>query len=181
MKQSRQTIYAFIDGQNLNLGVQYDKYRGKKKIYTGWRLDYQRFRRYLANKFRVVRAFIFIGYMKENEKLYANLRNDGYELVFKPTTKGPDGKAKGNIDAELVLHAAAIELDCYDKAVVVSGDGDFCCLYDFLEKKDKLRAILIPNSHAESSLLRRFQRWKEFIQFDREKLEYKTRSKLRVR
>jgi len=31
-----------------------------------------------------------------------------------------------------VLYAAAIEYSNYDKAVIVSGDGDFYCLHEFL-------------------------------------------------
>jgi len=38
-----------------------------------------------------------------------------------------NGKIRGNVDAELVLHAM-IEIQNYEKAVIVSGDGDFHCL-----------------------------------------------------
>lgn len=71
----------------------------------------------------------------ENEKMYTKLRSFGYELVFKPTVSDNKGKPKGNVDAELVLHTAAIRYPEYDKAVIVSGDGDFYCLYDFLAQR----------------------------------------------
>ena len=73
----------------------------------------------------------------------------------------------------MVLYAAAIEFKNYDKAVIVSGDGDFYCLYDYLEKKRKLLSIVISNAKTESSLLRRFQRYKTFIIFEKERLELK--------
>ena len=101
------------------------------------------------------------------------LRRYGYELVFKPTVKDGDGKAKGNIDAELVLLASAIEFNKYNKAVIVSGDGDFRCLHEFLIKKNKLLKIIIPNKHSESSLLNKFQNYKVFIEKEKEKLENK--------
>ena len=101
------------------------------------------------------------------------LKKDGYELVFKPTVKDSSGKPKGNIDADLVLHASAIEFGNYDKAVVVSGDGDFYCLYRFLEKREKLQNIIIPNEKSESSLLRPFQRCKVFLTFEKYRLEKK--------
>lgn len=44
--------FAFIDAQNLNLGV--------KSL--GWRLDYKRFRIYLKEKYQVSAAYFFIGY-----------------------------------------------------------------------------------------------------------------------
>lgn len=164
-------IYAFIDSQNLNLGTSKDVYKGKRKMYSGWKLDYKKFKRYLSDKFRVTQAFLFIGYLKQNEKLYQSLRSFGYTLIFKKTVKDKHGKPKGNVDAELVLHAAAIEYTHYDKAVIVSGDGDFYCLYEFLEKKRKLLRIIIPNEKSESSLLKTFHNYKTFIVFERDKLE----------
>jgi uncharacterized LabA/DUF88 family protein len=167
-------VYSFIDSQNLNLGTSKDLFnKNKKKIYKGWHLDFKKFRVYLADKFRVTKALLFIGYVKENEKMYQQLRSFGYELVFKPTTKDGFGKPKGNIDAELVLHSAVLEYDNYNKAVIVSGDGDFRCLYEYLISKKKLLRIIIPNLKAQSSLLKGFQDYKTFLEYEKEKLEYK--------
>lgn len=119
------------------------------------------------------KAFLFIGKVDGNEKMYKQLKSFGYDLVFKPTTKDRLGKPKGNIDAELVLYSAAIEYKNYDKAVIVSGDGDFRCLYEYLIKKNKLGRIIIPNLKAQSSLLRGFQKYKTFLEYEKNKLEYK--------
>lgn len=172
-KPKRPIIYAFIDSQNLNLGTSKDIYKQRKLIYKGWRLDYKKFRKYLSDKFRVRKAFLFIGYIPKNQKLYRSLKSNGYELIFKPTVQDNQGKAKGNVDAELVLHAAAIEFPNYTKAIIVSGDGDFYCLHQYLIDYDKLQAIIIPNRHSESSLLRRFQKYKIFLYREREILEFK--------
>ena len=166
-------IYAFIDSQNLNLGTSKNIYRNKKLTYRGWKLDFKKFRIYLRDKFRVEKAFLFIGYIKQNENLYRRLKRFGYELIFKPTVKDNQGKPKGNVDAELVLYSAAIEYENYDKAVIVSGDGDFYCLHEFLDKNKKLLRIIIPNEKSESSLLKPFQQYKTFVNFDRYKLELK--------
>lgn len=171
--KKKEIIYAFIDSQNLNLGTGKDLYRGKKLIYKGWKLDFKKFRRYLADKFRVQKAFLFIGYIKQNERLYRQLQSFGYDLIYKPTVEDKQGRTKGNVDAELVLHAAAIEYPRYDKAVIVSGDGDFHCLYEYLVKNRKLRSIIIPNEKAESSLLRPFQKYKTFLIFEKRKLEFR--------
>lgn len=93
MKQTK-PIYAFIDSQNLNLGV--------KSL--GWNLDWKKFRQYLKNKFHIEKALLFIGYKPGNEKLYTSLQQFGYLVVLKPTLELPDGTVKGNVDAELVLH-----------------------------------------------------------------------------
>lgn len=174
-KKKYPKIYAFIDSQNLNLGTCKDiRNKNRKVLYKGWKLDFKKFWVYLNDKFRVKKAFLFIGYIKENKYLYRSLRQYGYELVFKPTIKDKTGKLKGNIDAELVLYAAAIEYKNYDKAIIVSGDGDFRCLHEYLEQRNKLFKILIPNPHSESSLLKDFQKFKSFVQFDRNKLEHKS-------
>lgn len=174
MKKKYEKIFAFIDSQNLNLGTSKDLFNKKgKKIYRGWRLDFKKFRIYLSDKFRVSKAFLFVGYIKEYDDLYKQLKSYGYQLIFKQTTKDDLGKPKGNIDAELVLYSAAIEFDKYNKAVIVSGDGDFRCLYEFLIEKDKLRRIIVPNLKAQSSLLKGFQKYKTFLEHEKSKLEYK--------
>ena len=173
-KTKHMKVYAFIDSQNLNLGTNKDiKNKKGKIIYKGWKLDYKKFRVYLKDKHRVSKAFIFIGYMKENQQLYSRLKKNGYELIYKPTVKDKDGKLKGNIDAELVLHAAAIEFDKFDKAVIISSDGDFRCLYKYLRNKNKLLRIIIPNKLSASSLLKEFEQYKNFIEYEKKKLEYK--------
>lgn len=166
-------IYAFIDSQNLNLGTSKDIYHGKRRIYEGWKLDFKKFKTYLSDKFRVTKTFLFIGYINKNRELYKKLSSYGYKLVYKPTIEDKFGKTKGNVDAEIVLNASAIEYNNYEKAVVVSGDGDFYCLYDFLVKQKKLLKIVIPNSKSMSSLLKKFENYKDFIEFNKEKLKYR--------
>ena len=172
-KKQHPVVYAFIDSQNLNLGTSKNIYKNGKLIYKGWRLDFKKFRQYLTDKFRVKKVFLFIGYIPENKRLYKRLKLFGYELVFKPTVKDDHGKAKGNVDAELVLHSAAVEYKNYDEAVIVSGDGDFRCLHEFLLRNRKLLRIIIPNTKSESSLLKPFQKYKTFIVNEKQKLELK--------
>ena len=66
-----------------------------------------------------------------NQALYTRLQNAGYTLVFKTVTYRGEGKPKGNVDAELVLQAM-IEYPHYERAVIVTGDGDFSCLVRYL-------------------------------------------------
>ena len=62
---------------------------------------------------------------------------------------------KGNVDAELVLHAAAIEYDNYNQAVIVTSDGDFACLIRYLDDNNKLKKIITPTEKF-SKLLKPF-------------------------
>ncbi|MCX6789434.1 MAG: NYN domain-containing protein [Candidatus Gribaldobacteria bacterium] len=154
--------YCFIDSQNLNLGVKSQ----------GWKLDFARFRVFLKDKYQVDKAFLFIGYVAGNQGLYTFLQKCGYICIFKPTLEINDGKVKqikGNVDAELVLHAV-IEMANYEKAVIVSGDGDFHCLVEYLEQQNKLLKIIVPNLRY-SSLLRKFSKYIVNIQLFRNKLK----------
>lgn len=153
--------YAFIDSQNLNLGVRS----------LGWKLDFKRFRKYLTDKYQVEKAFLFIGYIPDNQSLYTYLQQAGYIVIFKPTIQGKKKGAintKGNIDAELVLHAM-LEYPNYNKAIIVSGDGDFYCLVEYLEKNKKLEKIIVPN-RKYSSLLRKFSSRIVFVDFFKNKV-----------
>lgn len=162
MNPSNQSNYAFIDSQNLNLSIQN----------LGWKLDYARFRRYLKDKYNVDRALIFIGYMEEQTDLYNHLVAAGYELVYKPTLSYKDGSTKGNVDVELVMHAI-IELPNYHQAVIVTGDGDFYSLIDYLLKRGKLSKVVIPSQLRYSTLLKQFDpQYLAFVSDLRRKLEY---------
>jgi uncharacterized LabA/DUF88 family protein len=141
----RKNNYAFIDSQNVNLAIQAQ----------GWNLDFGKFRKYLADRFSVKQAYLFIGLLPGNQPLYTYLQTVGYILIFKPTLKLPGNKVKGNVDAELVLHTM-IQYSHFDKAIIATGDGDFHCLVEYLEKQNKLERLVVPNKYHYSSLLRRF-------------------------
>lgn len=160
----RENNYAFIDSQNLNLSIQS----------LGWKLNFKRFRIYLSEKYSVRKAFLFIGFIEGNNDLYASLQEAGFILIFRPTLKYKDGTTKGNCDAELVLQAM-VEISNYDKALIVTGDGDFYCLVKYLIEKRKLAALMIPNKLKYSALLK-FKIFRPHLRFMNEleqKLAYK--------
>jgi uncharacterized LabA/DUF88 family protein len=178
-RRQKPNTYAFIDSQNLNLGTQR----------MGWKLDWRKFRQFLKDKYGVTKAYMFIGYMSENEALYEYMYELGYLVVLKPTLdimpkqesngKNSEDKekpaVKGNVDAELVLYAMK-ELPNYDRAIIVSGDGDFFSLAEYLSEKGKLAKILTPNWQY-SSLLKPFEA--KIVRLDKERkhLQYHDRKK----
>ncbi len=168
-QQPKKPNYAFIDSQNLNLGV----------IRAGWKMDWKKFRAHLKEKYGVDKAYMFIGYVPDNESLYQQMKEAGYLVVLKPTVdmlmteeELADEKhvTKGNADAELVLYAMK-ELEYYDKAVIVSGDGDFYCLVEYLEKQNKLLNLLAPNDHY-SSLYKPYEKFVLVVDKFRSELMY---------
>lgn len=184
---SQKKNYAFIDSQNLNLGVQK----------MGWKMDWRKFHQYLKDVYNVEKAFMFIGYMPDNTKLYDQMHELGYLIVLKPTLEmyqteesearraAEDEKeklahpekieekrtTKGNVDAELVLYAVK-EMPNYDKAVVVSGDGDFFCLVEYLDQQNKLLNLLAPNWQY-SSLLKPYENYIVRLDQKRRELSYR--------
>lgn len=176
--KKQKPTFAFIDSQNLNLGTQK----------AGFKLDWYKFREYLREKYNVERAYLFIGYMQEHEDMYKQLHGQGYLVVLKPTVevnmsqkeieqnkKNEEHLIKGNVDAEMVLYAMK-ELPNYDKAVIVSGDGDFYCLAEYLQKKNRLSKIMTPNWQY-SSLLKPYENYIERLDQLRSKLEYRNKNK----
>jgi uncharacterized LabA/DUF88 family protein len=137
--------YAFIDSQNVYLSI-----KGQN-----WDLDWGKFRIYLHEHYGVEKAFLFIGYIKGNEDLYSRLQQAGFICIFKIILKYKNGNIKGNVDAEMVLHTVH-EINNYDKAVIVTGDGDFYCLVKYLKERNKLKVVLVPNRKSYSALLKRY-------------------------
>jgi uncharacterized LabA/DUF88 family protein len=154
--------YAFIDSQNLNLGI--------NKL--NWKLDFRKFRIYLKEKYKVSQAFLFIGFIPENQDLYSSLQKNGYILIFKPVLFDCEQKPKGNVDADLVLQAM-IQFDNFDQAIIVSSDGDFYCLVKYLYEKGKLSRVISPDVKNCSKLLKKTAKEKiVFMDNLRNKLEY---------
>jgi uncharacterized LabA/DUF88 family protein len=160
--RKKRNNYAFIDSQNLNLAIRD----------SGWALDWHKLRIHLYEKYDVTKAFLFLGYMPHNNKLYTSLKKKGYQIIFKKLV-GPHTKhVKGNCDAELILHSM-IELNSFDQAIIISGDGDFYCLIEYLKLNNKLRAVGVPDHRHYSALLREFSEYHFYISYLKKQLSYK--------
>ncbi len=120
----------------------------------GWKLDYARFRVWLSDKYGVNRAYIFIGLIPRYKDLYTYLQEAGFTLIFKEVIYNGGGKPKGNCDADLVLQAARDAYENkFDKAVIVTSDGDYSGLVKFLLEKQKLFSVLSPGNEKKCSIL----------------------------
>ncbi len=154
MRKNRENNYAFIDAQNLYLGTKDD----------GWAVDVFKLRIYLKDKYKVNKAFWFIGYIEENEKFYSLLENAGFEIIFKEISQDKNEKPKGNVDVDLTLTTVDLLLE-YDKAILITSDGDFASLVNYLEDKVKFKVVLSPNRKKTSFLLRKACGWKKTIKY----------------
>lgn len=119
---------------------------------------------------------MFIGMVSVNQQLYSALQDFGYHLVFKPTIANKFGEIKGNVDAEMVLYALT-QINQYNKAVIVSADGDFYTLVQYLQSQGKLEKLLVPSEKAYSALYDTIDIDVSFVDDMRRKLEYTHKSK----
>ena len=142
--KNKSNNFAYIDGANLHKGISgFD-----------WKLDYARFRVWLSEKYGVSHAYIFIGLIPKYKDLYTYLQEAGFTLVFKEVVYDGNGKPKGNCDAELVLQATRDTYENkFDKAVIVSSDGDYVGLVKFLKERNKIKTILSPHDKDLCSIL----------------------------
>jgi uncharacterized LabA/DUF88 family protein len=137
-------LHIYIDGNNLH--------RSAKAL--GFDIDYKKFGVWLRQKYAPAKVYIFIGYIPDKYKLYEHLERCGFVLIFKKTAV-LGGSVKGNCDAELVLKAVSdFYMRAYDSCILVSGDGDFGCLVEFLVKNNALYCIIVPDMKCSSFFLR---------------------------
>ncbi len=136
---------AFIDGQNLHLGTKE----------SGWSVDHARLRVYLAEKYKITEAYYFLGFVSgDQQDLYDSLQKAGFILSFREHSATLKGHKKGNVDSDIIFGAMRklVDNEPFGRAFIVSGDGDYKKLVDYLIKKGKFGKMLFPNKKFASSL-----------------------------
>src|SRR3989339_1076455 len=143
--------HAFVDGQNLYMNT-------TKKEIDPWKIDLARFRIYLEKKYNVSKAYYFLGYVQEtNEELYEEIQNAGFVLLFREHNPAMIGKKKGNVDSDIIFHIMKklYKQETFSKVVLVSGDGDYKPMVDFLIEEKRFEKILFPDKKFASSLYKK--------------------------
>ena len=113
----------------------------------------------LKAKYNVTFAYYFLGNIDENSKVYNELQSDGYHLKLKTPTVyiteeeccpyclksiAPElVRYKSDCDSFMTLEVIS-NMSLYDRAVIITSDGDFDELIKELVRKDKLRLLLAP-------------------------------------
>jgi uncharacterized LabA/DUF88 family protein len=135
----------YIDGNNLH----------RSALDLGFEIDYKKFYGWLRQKYQADNIYIFLGFIKENENFYKNLKNVGYTVVFKDTVSYLK-IIKGNCDTELTV---TLLVDLYEKNIdnftLITNDGDFSFLVKLLIYKNKKVKLCSPNLNKCSTLLKK--------------------------
>lgn len=138
---------AFIDGQNLRYST--------AKADIPWKVDLQRFRVYLERKYSVGKAYYFIGYyLEEYSEMYSKIQEAGFIIVFRKHDTAMTSGKKGNVDTDIVFAVMRkiAEGEDMKKVILVSGDGDYFKMVQYLVEKGRFGRLLAPNEKYMSSL-----------------------------
>ena len=141
---------TYIDGQNLHFAT-------TKHPEEPWHVDLKRFRIYLREKYAVEEAYYWLGYVDEkNDELYDEIQKAGFILKFREHNPAMRSTKKGNVDTDIVFEMMVrlYRKEVFDGYVLVSGDGDYKRLVEFLISENKLVKLLFPNQKRASSLYR---------------------------
>jgi uncharacterized LabA/DUF88 family protein len=146
---------AYIDGQNL--------YMGTTKRDLAWKVDLSKLRVYLEKKYHVTKAYYYLGFVQNGdnfESLYEQIQSAGFILVFREHNSAMLGTKKGNVDSDIIfsIMKRLYRKEEFDKVVLVSGDGDYKTLVDFLIEENKLEKVLFPDGKRASSLYKQITR-----------------------
>lgn len=123
-----------------------------------WEIDLARFRVYLERKYNVSEAYYFLGYVQEtNQELYEEIQKAGFVLIFREHNPAMLGKKKGNVDSDIIFHVMKkmYKKEDFTRIIMVSGDGDYKLLVDFLIEEKRFEKILFPNKKFASSLYKK--------------------------
>ncbi len=160
--------YAFIDGQNL--------YKQ-----TNFSIDFAKFRVYLKDKYNIENAYYFLGFKGDETALYENLQMAGFIVVFSDRNDRLKSEKKGNVDTHIVFKCMyGVAENEFDKAVIISGDGDYLEMIKYLIERDKFKAILVPSTGVSSLYKKLKVKFVDKIDGIRQKIEYGNKHKKRL-
>ncbi len=155
--------------------------------YLDWKMDYRKLRIYLRKRHNIITAYYFLGFIEKNKRIYKDLEVYGYKVKFRrvsefptetiicPRCKSivkPDGiRTKCDCDADITLQIMD-DIEKYEKAILITSDGDFDNVVKKLTQVNKLKLVLAPCKEGCSRLLKSAARGRiEFLDKFRRELE----------
>lgn len=162
----KESNIAFIDAQNLHLWTTSEN----------WKVDFQKFRIFLRDRFKVNEAYYFLGFVSEEQQdLYNQLQKAWFIVVFREHSSALKWKKKWNVDVDIVFEIMKqlTEKRSFDKIVLVSWDGDYIKLVRYLIEKEVLKMIVFPNQNHSSLYKRLSNKYYYYLKNAKGKIEYK--------
>ncbi len=144
IKHKGQRVAVFLDVQNL--------YHSAKHLYDA-RVDFNRVVNKAVSKRNLIRALAYVIRTKTGEEkaFFEALTSLGIEIRVKDLQEFYGGMKKADWDVGLAIDAVRVSSDV-DAVVLVTGDGDFVPLVEYLKNKGKRVEVLAFDRSASSKL-----------------------------
>lgn len=154
MASTAKRIGVFIDIQNIYLTT--------REVYGDGKINFARLREYLEsepNTIVTISAFTCVDPENKDQNSFLNaLGLTGYRVISKPIHRMPDGNIKANMDLEMALEVLS-QAPFLDEIVLVTGDGDFKALVDFLCRGGKVVRVIGPDRLTSPDLIQASHRF----------------------
>ncbi len=124
-----------------------------------------------AKRFDEARLILLSRHL-QRAKFYIKLQTFGYQLVMKPVKLyvQPDGSTqrKANCDVDMTFYLMK-EKDSFDRAIILSGDGDFLPVLKYLRKRGKDVVVLARGSRTAREI-RQFagSNFRDFVRLEKD-------------
>ena len=141
-----QRVGVFVDAQNM--------YHSAKNLYKA-KLNFKKVLERAVGNRRLIRAFIYVIRTESGEEkaFVEALEKGGYEIKDKDLQIFPGGMKKADWDVGLAMDAVILA-DKIDVAVLVTGDGDFIPLVEYLRISQGLKVEVISFGRSTSAKLK---------------------------
>lgn len=152
-------ISIYIDGANFFGGL-----RTINKHYTDYKFDFERFVKKIVGKRTLVSVYYYNASLKQQinpnifakqQSLFKRLRNiKRFKVILckrqrRQTNDGDDYYTIKGDDIHLAIDMLRDAYENqYDDAILISGDGDFAPLVEYVKKKNKI----VENYHFEGNI-----------------------------
>jgi uncharacterized protein (TIGR00288 family) len=146
ISSEHQRVGVFVDAQNM--------YHSAKNLYKA-KLNFKKVLEHAVGARRLIRAFIYVIRTESGEEkaFFEALEKGGYEIKDKDLQIFAGGMKKADWDVGLAIDAVILS-DKIDVAVLVSGDGDFVPLVEYLKISQGLKVEVISFGRSTSAKLK---------------------------
>ena len=143
---SAQRVGVFVDAQNM--------YHSARNLFQS-KVNFKRILEHAVNGRKLIRAFIYVITTETGEEsaFLEALEKAGYEIKDKDLQIFAGGMKKADWDVGIAVDAIILA-DKIDVAVLVSGDGDFVPLVDYLRISQGLKVEVLSFGRSTSAKLK---------------------------
>lgn len=146
VSSEHQRVGVFVDAQNM--------YHSAKNLYKA-KLNFKKVLEHAVGDRRLIRAFIYVIRTESGEEkaFVEALEKGGYEIKEKDLQVFAGGMKKADWDVGMAMDAVILA-DKIDVAVLVTGDGDFVPLVEYLRISQGLKVEAISFGRSTSAKLK---------------------------